>query len=296
MPGETSQRAGPLRNGNPRCDLATVRRCGARTRAGHPCRQPAMRNGRCRLHGGLSTGARTEAGKAAQIAAHTRTGEYGAAGRALQRVIRGVRRLARLIAQDIRLPQRFGSIGAWLARPDAALMQPRRRPRTAPGAPAKPPGKATGNPPDKASATAAGKAAVRTPAPPLPHLGAAPSSMPPRADASPTAAPRPPDCTQRRASCPACSSGSPLAPTTARRLLDCAQLQFITPAAAARRVRRPAHSAMPQAQPAAPAHPPGRSGSVGQARGPPRPRPATPAVHQNGRRHPAPTDRLHQTA
>lgn len=46
-------------------------RCGARTRAGHPCRAPALwrrgeprpANGRCRMHGGLSTGARTEAGK-----------------------------------------------------------------------------------------------------------------------------------------------------------------------------------------------------------------------------------------
>ena len=32
-------------------------RCGARNRAGGPCRSPAMANGRCRLHGGLSTGA-----------------------------------------------------------------------------------------------------------------------------------------------------------------------------------------------------------------------------------------------
>jgi uncharacterized protein YjcR len=32
-------------------------RCGAKTRAGTPCRKPAMANGRCRLHGGLSTGA-----------------------------------------------------------------------------------------------------------------------------------------------------------------------------------------------------------------------------------------------
>ena len=32
-------------------------RCGARTRAGSPCRSPAMTNGRCRLHGGLSPGA-----------------------------------------------------------------------------------------------------------------------------------------------------------------------------------------------------------------------------------------------
>lgn len=32
-------------------------RCGARTRAGNRCRSPAMPNGRCRLHGGLSPGA-----------------------------------------------------------------------------------------------------------------------------------------------------------------------------------------------------------------------------------------------
>lgn len=28
--------------------------CGAKTRAGGSCRQPAMKNGRCRLHGGKS--------------------------------------------------------------------------------------------------------------------------------------------------------------------------------------------------------------------------------------------------
>jgi hypothetical protein len=32
-------------------------RCGARTRSGNPCQSPAMPNGRCRLHGGLSPGA-----------------------------------------------------------------------------------------------------------------------------------------------------------------------------------------------------------------------------------------------
>lgn len=30
------------------------RRCGARTRRGTPCAAPAMRNGRCRMHGGSS--------------------------------------------------------------------------------------------------------------------------------------------------------------------------------------------------------------------------------------------------
>lgn len=48
-------------------------RCGARTRQGLPCRaKPILekltgqvRNGRCRNHGGLSTGPRTKRGKAA---------------------------------------------------------------------------------------------------------------------------------------------------------------------------------------------------------------------------------------
>ena len=38
--------------------------CGAKTRAGTSCNQPGLlRGGRCRLHGGLSTGPRTLAGK-----------------------------------------------------------------------------------------------------------------------------------------------------------------------------------------------------------------------------------------
>jgi hypothetical protein len=32
-------------------------RCGARTRSGSPCQSPAMPNGRCRMHGGKSSGA-----------------------------------------------------------------------------------------------------------------------------------------------------------------------------------------------------------------------------------------------
>ncbi|MBC7949080.1 MAG: hypothetical protein H7Y42_14435 [Chitinophagaceae bacterium] len=32
--------------------------CGARTRSGGTCRQPAMKNGRCRLHGGKSKAGR----------------------------------------------------------------------------------------------------------------------------------------------------------------------------------------------------------------------------------------------
>jgi len=47
-------------------------RCGAKTRKGTPCKAPAVSgSNRCRLHGGLSTGPRTEEGRAA-IAESTR--------------------------------------------------------------------------------------------------------------------------------------------------------------------------------------------------------------------------------
>ncbi len=36
--------------------------CGARTRGGLPCRNLPMRNGRCRMHGGASTGSKTASG------------------------------------------------------------------------------------------------------------------------------------------------------------------------------------------------------------------------------------------
>jgi uncharacterized membrane protein len=92
MPNETP---GPLRNGNPRGNPHASPRCGARTRAGCPCRQPAMQNGRCRLHGGRSTGPRTEAGRAALRAAHTKHGQYGEEGRAFRRAVADLLRAGR---------------------------------------------------------------------------------------------------------------------------------------------------------------------------------------------------------
>jgi hypothetical protein len=38
-------------------DMQLAKRCGARTRSGKGCRSPAMKNGRCRMHGGSSPGA-----------------------------------------------------------------------------------------------------------------------------------------------------------------------------------------------------------------------------------------------
>ena len=52
-------------------------RCGAKTRKGTPCQRPAnKKNGRCRLHGGASSGPRTEVGRARVSAANLRHGKY----------------------------------------------------------------------------------------------------------------------------------------------------------------------------------------------------------------------------
>ena len=50
-------------------------RCGARTRSGAPCKNPAIASkARCRLHGGRSTGARTPEGRARLSALHLKHG------------------------------------------------------------------------------------------------------------------------------------------------------------------------------------------------------------------------------
>jgi hypothetical protein len=65
-----------LKNGNPVGDLTSSARCGARTRRGTLCRCPAMQNGRCRLHGGLSTGPTTAEGIERIRRAVTKHGRY----------------------------------------------------------------------------------------------------------------------------------------------------------------------------------------------------------------------------
>jgi hypothetical protein len=64
-----------VRQGDPN---KNARRCGARTKsAGLPCRGMAIRGKtRCRLHGGLSTGAKTQEGKARSQKGNWKHGEY----------------------------------------------------------------------------------------------------------------------------------------------------------------------------------------------------------------------------
>jgi len=96
-----------LRNGNPRGNPNSAPRCGARARTtGCPCRAPAMRNGRCRMHGGKCTGPRTAEGMARMIAANTTHGRYGAASaaeRTQQRHVRTVVRRSKLMCAATRL-------------------------------------------------------------------------------------------------------------------------------------------------------------------------------------------------
>ena len=55
-----------------------VNLCGARSKQNNhlPCRQPAMKNGRCRLHGGKSTGPKTEKGRLKSAMANYKHGCY----------------------------------------------------------------------------------------------------------------------------------------------------------------------------------------------------------------------------
>ncbi|WP_277755319.1 HGGxSTG domain-containing protein [Teichococcus oryzae] len=66
-------------------------RCGARSRrTGKPCAGPAMANGRCRMHGGSSTGPRTAEGLERLREAHTVHGGRGAEARSLRRHLRAL--------------------------------------------------------------------------------------------------------------------------------------------------------------------------------------------------------------
>jgi len=95
-------RRGRLKNGARPGDFLAAPRCGARTRAGCSCRQPAMKNGRCRMHGGLSTGPRTPEGRERCRRARLTHGGYSAHVRALRVAARAHRRRVRALAALMR--------------------------------------------------------------------------------------------------------------------------------------------------------------------------------------------------
>jgi hypothetical protein len=76
-----------------------VPRCGARTRNGPPCRRAAMANGRCRMHGGPSTGPRTPEGLARSRRANWKHGRKSSEATARRKEAAAIRReIRRLIA------------------------------------------------------------------------------------------------------------------------------------------------------------------------------------------------------
>ena len=77
-------------------------RCGARTRASTPCKAPAMANGRCRMHGGASTGPRTPEGLQRIVQARTVHGAYGAEMRTLRRLMRALREEQRRVLELVK--------------------------------------------------------------------------------------------------------------------------------------------------------------------------------------------------
>ncbi|MGE0118678.1 MAG: HGGxSTG domain-containing protein [Dongiaceae bacterium] len=126
------QRRGCLKNGNPSGDYLQAPRCGARTRAGCPCRQPAMANRRCRLHGGLSTGPRTPEGLARSRTARLTHGYR-------TRALIGLRSRAAHTARRLRNLNRALSAGHGVHRSNSAFPSggtaPSGRPPSATAAP-----------------------------------------------------------------------------------------------------------------------------------------------------------------
>jgi hypothetical protein len=113
------QARGRLKNGNPAGDYLAAPRCGARSRSGCPCRQPAMANGRCRFHGGKSTGARTAEGLRRCRAIRFRHGGRSAPVIALRsRAVHAARHLRQV---DTNLRLALVSAGHGVDRPDSCF-------------------------------------------------------------------------------------------------------------------------------------------------------------------------------
>src|ERR1700684_1442187 len=76
-------------------------RCEAKTRVGGACQQPAMLNGRCRMHGGRSTGPRTAKGleriRAARTTHGWRTAEMALLRKLMRDLREGQRRVMELV-------------------------------------------------------------------------------------------------------------------------------------------------------------------------------------------------------
>jgi hypothetical protein len=98
-------------------------RCGARTRTGMPCRAPAMACGKCRMHGGASTGPRTSKGleriREARTTHGRRTAEMDRMRAMVRVLMAGAKRLVEISMSSPTLPVPFsravaGAVGCHL--------------------------------------------------------------------------------------------------------------------------------------------------------------------------------------
>jgi hypothetical protein len=94
-------RRGWLKNENRPGNPNSAPRCGAKTRRSKACQAPAMPNGRCRMHGGASTGPRTAEGLARSRRARWKHGLYSAQTRAMQKISRDLLRQSRDLLNDL---------------------------------------------------------------------------------------------------------------------------------------------------------------------------------------------------
>ena len=81
-------------------------RCGTKTRRGSPCQRPAnKKNGRCRLHGGASSGPQTKEGRAKIASAKTTSSKNAKAMIARRKegakIAKGLRDWLRVIEQNL---------------------------------------------------------------------------------------------------------------------------------------------------------------------------------------------------
>lgn len=77
---------------------------------GTPCKAPAMRNGRCRMHGGKSTGPRTPEGLERSRKANLKHGYYSAEAIAARRHIRDFFCECRVVRQRIKEDVKSGNL------------------------------------------------------------------------------------------------------------------------------------------------------------------------------------------
>ena len=91
---------GCLKNDNHPGDFAKAPRCGARTKRGIPCRAPAMKNGRCRLHGGKSTGPRTREGLERMRQSKLKHGRYSKAMKVANKYLKTCRATIARLKKD----------------------------------------------------------------------------------------------------------------------------------------------------------------------------------------------------